>query len=813
MKLHLSTIFLSIWILFFNQALHAQDSDSILPDGWNWTYYRSTNTGIQGDWSEALWIDPEGKPYIAAYNPFWEEGGFARFIESENRWENFSNVDYPVIGDPQITGSARIKEISPALDGTLWMLTWNSVIHFDPAIGPSSLVRFDEFNSPMPGGSARDLSIAPDGSVWIAWSTSSHGGGLVRYEPGINEWTVWNLHSSANNWPGWASITKAIIRPLPGGNYEVWVQDHFYGLALFDSDTQLFSELPGSGAPGEVGSLIRDSLDDAGNVWMFREMEGSLGWSLDYLKPDGRWIVPPQPYSAFYGLTAFHAFGDAQALMVAAGAEVWHFDGSNWSSLGDWPALSSNVGGLDMDSEGNIWVSGSGGAACRDAVTGQWQRYRITNTSQIDMWVRDISFGANGEVWMTGNTGPGVGGFGVFDGSRWYNFNIYTYGLGGDWPFNCDNADAIAFRPSNGHVALNPTNNGIHDWDGSGYITWENNSTADGLAEDSFGRLWVMGNYFSLRYHDGTGFTSVPIDGWGANVVPDPDRPGTVWACANLEVVRTDGTYRYSRNNSDLPELNPLHDVLTTVVADRDGVAWLGSTEGLFRLDSFSGTHKWYHSSNSTMPGDQVTPLAIMPDGRVWFTNFNSHGIEPALIWFEGTEFGAITQAQGLPHAQIYDAEMREVDGNYELWLSCASRGIAVLTVPPLAIVPSRFDLPAETGGTIDFTLNGGVINGNRSYWLLGSVSGISPGFPLPGGQVTLPLNWDGFTDIVISLANSQFLVDFIGLLDGSGSAAAQLNTFGPIPPTAVGATLYFAYLLPDPFDFVSNPVGIEIVP
>ena len=50
-------------------------------------------------------------------------------------------------------------------------------------------------------------------------------------------------------------------------------------------------------------------------------------------------------------------------------------------------------------------------------------------------------------------------------------------------------------------------------------------------------------------------------------------------------------------------------------------------------------------------------------------------------MWFDGTNFGKITREQGLPHEQIYDAEVREVPGGYELWLACASRGIAVLTV------------------------------------------------------------------------------------------------------------------------------------
>ena len=794
-----------------SQSGTSTSSTSGLPDGWSWTYYRSTNTGVQGDWSGALWIDDEGAPYIAAYNPFWEEGGLARFVEAENRWDNVSNVDYPVIGDPQITGSARIENICPAADGTLWMQTWTSVLHFDPAGGPSSIVRYDEFNSPMPGGSAQDISVAPDGSIWIAWRSASYGGGLVRYVPVTNAWTVWDNSSSANDWPGWNAITRAVAQPKPGGGYLVRIQDQFYGLAVFDSDTELFSELPNTGAPGEIGSLIKNSRDDVGNVWMFREMQGSSGWSLDYLQPDGTWVVPPQPYSAFYGLTAFQALGDTQALMVAAGAEVWHFDGLNWSSLGNWPSMSSIVGGLGMDGAGNVWVSGSGGAARLDGVTGQWQRYRVTNTSQLDMWVRDISFGANGEVWMTGNAGPGVGGIGVFDGLRWYNFNIDTYGLGGDWPFPCDNADAITYRPSNDTVAFNPTFNGIHVWDGVNFSEIEPGSQIDGLTEDSSGRLWVMGNYFSLRYHDGFGFTNVPIAGWGSNVVPDPDRHGTVWACANLEVVRTDGLYLYSRQNADLPELNPMHDVLTTVVADRDGVAWLGSTEGLFRLDAESGTHEWFHHSNSDLPGDQVTPLGATPDGRVWFTNFNSSGFEPSLVWFDGIDFGTLTKAEGLPHAQIYDAEVREVEGAYELWLSCASRGVAVLTVPLPSLGPSQSTLSAATGGTVDFSLAAGSENAGRNYLLLGSLSGSDPGTLLPGGLATIPLNRDWFTDYILARLNGPVFSDFWGTLDASGKRAAQLNA--PPIPTWVGQKIDFAYALNDPWNYVSHPVSVTVVP
>jgi hypothetical protein len=117
----------------------------------------------------------------------------------------------------------------------------------------------------------------------------------------------------------------------------------------------------------------------------------------------------------------------------------------------------------------------------------------------------------------------------------------------------------------------------------------------------------------------------------------------------------------------------------------------------------------------------------------------------------------------------------------------------------------------SEAGGTVNFELDAEPDNANRNYILLGSVSGTEPGFALPGGMATLPLNWDAFTDVVLLLLNTPVFSDFLGVLDGNAQAAAQLYS-GQLPPGYVGTILYFAYCLNGPFDFASNPVEIEIV-
>ncbi|MHC4942350.1 MAG: hypothetical protein ACYTG7_04960, partial [Planctomycetota bacterium] len=133
-----------------------------------------------------------------------------------------------------------------------------------------------------------------------------------------------------------------------------------------------------------------------------------------------------------------------------------------------------------------------------------------------------------------------------------------------------------------------------------------------------------------------------------------------------------------------------------------------------------------------------------------------------------------------------------------------------VTKVAPPSLTADAETLP-ESGGTVNFLLEAGASNAGRKYLLLGSVSGMEPGYPLPGGLETLPLNWDGITQTILLLLNTAVFTDFLGTLDGAGLAAAQLNA-PPLPAGSAGATLCFAFCLNSPFDFASNPALIEIV-
>jgi len=47
----------------------------------------------------------------------------------------------------------------------------------------------------------------------------------------------------------------------------------------------------------------------------------------------------------------------------------------------------------------------------------------------------------------------------------------------------------------------------------------------------------------------------------------------------------------------------------------------------------------------------------------------------------------------------------------------------------------------------------------------------------------------------------------------GAGVATATLDTRGPVDPSFIGMEMHLAFALAPPWDFVSDPVVVEILP
>jgi hypothetical protein len=124
---------------------------------------------------------------------------------------------------------------------------------------------------------------------------------------------------------------------------------------------------------------------------------------------------------------------------------------------------------------------------------------------------------------------------------------------------------------------------------------------------------------------------------------------------------------------------------------------------------------------------------------------------------------------------------------------------------------PGDAEFSAASGGRIELSLVAGTERAGRPYWVGASFSGTTPGTAYHG--LTIPLNWDFFSDYVIRNTNSAGFVDFRGSLDASGSAIAVIDTLGPISSAYAGVTAWFAFALTDQWNFVSNAVAVQILP
>lgn len=659
-----------------------------------WRYLRPTNTGIQGDYNDAVWVAPDGNPYIGGYHPGFEEGGFARFVVAENRWENVSNVDYPIIGHPETVGTTRVVEFLPQVGngstGPVWIATWRGVLRFDPAVGPASLERIAPSPSGIHDAMVSDMDRAPDGTIWFV------NEGVVRYDPSTGAWTRWNVGNQFLS-----------IQPKSTGGYRIVsasqppIQDTTFS---FDSDTQQWTAtnwVPQGPAGQLVGLPGKDASDDAGNLWAIRTNAPGAFNSLDYRRPNGTWATPPEPYASFaFDLWAFKAYGNGKALAADGSGTVYQFNGTSWINLGVWRPGQYTYA-LDIDAAGNVWASGIGGAGRRDARTGVWQRYRVTNTSNIDFFNNDLALDPHSDdVWVTSNAGAGVGGMCRYDGVRWECWNQETYGLGHEWPFLTDNSLAIAYRASKDRPVVAPSDwiYGVHEWTGTDFVALPPNDGAKKMVEDSLGRLWTVGSFLGLAYHDGVAWTSIPDSFYATVLKADPTLPGTVWALGDTMLIRTDGSDTRVWTLDDFPGSMP---TFTGLAIDPSGIVWMGTWlqftpngSTLIRLDTIDDTYTTFQFDDGwPFPGQHVRPAAVTSDGRLWMT-FDSEydpklgGFDAGLCWYDGTDVGVFQappagqpQWGGLPHASIADLEVRPLADGYELWMSCMSRGLAVLRV------------------------------------------------------------------------------------------------------------------------------------
>jgi GH18 family chitinase len=140
----------------------------------------------------------------------------------------------------------------------------------------------------------------------------------------------------------------------------------------------------------------------------------------------------------------------------------------------------------------------------------------------------------------------------------------------------------------------------------------------------------------------------------------------------------------------------------------------------------------------------------------------------------------------------------------------------AELTKVPALRAPVR-EISVSLPARIDLFVESDASRAGRFHYVVSSLSGTTPGLPLPGG--VLPLNFDVMTWISVWSANTPLFPNTIGQLDAAGSAKAGFNAtvLGPLPATLIGLRLTFAAWITQSGTNLTgeptNPVDVFLTP
>jgi hypothetical protein len=158
-----------------------------------------------------------------------------------------------------------------------------------------------------------------------------------------------------------------------------------------------------------------------------------------------------------------------------------------------------------------------------------------------------------------------------------------------------------------------------------------------------------------------------------------------------------------------------------------------------------------------------------------------------------------------------------------ENWRSGSYTALVKNYVDDIRVFPLQEDFSAApreiscaTGGSSQLALNPGLDHAGDAYIILSGASGTWPGFSI--SAVEIPLNLDDWTWCALILINTPVMKDFMGQLDLTGFATAEIDTGGALSPEMIGQVLYFEYLVLEkafapPVKKASQPIHILFIP
>lgn len=622
------------------------------------------NSGIPGEEVRIVRWGPEGDPWVAARWPFWQDGGIARYDLASGVWTVWSKGEYPI-------PSEYINDFEWDAAGVMWIATDGGLVRWDG----QTWATYNPSNSPMALYKVLDVSVAPNGHIWINNSDFNFGGDAIYDFDGVSTWRRFRVPNELPWASPWTDLSSVLVDHLG----HVWVANEtLNGLAEYDGTTWT---LRGSGVDRFDGL----AEDLAGNIWM----RGGVGGGNAFYKYN-RVTFTTYPIS-----TTPLSIGIDDDGAVYTGD--WNGNVRKTTNAGQtWTVYLSGLNQVAQiapdPASTDVWI-GTFGALGHFRGDGAWVRdFNTWNTGFPDYFVDYMNTDRDGYFWVA----TGEAGLSRFDGLRWRNWGNHNVGSE-PYPFAGNEPMGGAYQDRNGVHWFG--GNGIARWHSEtglfdGFWNWQNNpgmgvTLFPFFAEDMNGRLFAADEYGTTYHFDEelNLWTREPVQPYAVLGLPrmQADSQGNVWIAAWFDIHKWDGAawsivpLPYSDYFFDLGGINDM-------AVDVDDTLWLATEGGLVHWDGVGFT--LYDTSNTPLPADAVKSVAIRSDGVIGISasDFTSqtpfpHGVcvvdgvitDPAAwtIYQYGTS--------PLPHYQLGRVQW---DAEGKLWISAVSQGAAIVHWP-----------------------------------------------------------------------------------------------------------------------------------
>jgi ligand-binding sensor domain-containing protein/serine phosphatase RsbU (regulator of sigma subunit) len=564
---------------------------------------------IYEDKSGILWIGTNG-------------GGLEEYNPSLNKFVHHQNIP----GNAASLPGNMVRCIYADAQDILWISTENGLSRYDRKTGKFTNYQAGKGTNSLSGNVVYAVTSTKDGKIWIG----TQDGGLNSFDPKTNTFASYEIPKSMqfSGKMEYLNQYRSRINSLfAGEDGDMLVGTDGGGLGIFDCRTGQYKSFtmfvpPGAGEAVAENNRIWSIARDSKNEFWIAAYGGGL---IQYDGNTGSYVMHQKRKDDVTSLNSndiYDVFIDPQDnvwmgtqnggvnVFFRYSAKFKHYETSSNSEI---PLANKFVFAILQDRNGLIWLGTDGGGVITLDLKNKTSvpRNDIISNGQ-DKWVLSLMEDVDGEIWA-GTYGSGL-----------YHYNPKT----SKTEVLLDNDPAFAtilclHESKDGDIWIGTFGGGLFNYNKYSrsltHFTSENglpNEVVYSVYEDSQRNLWI-----------GT-------EGGGA-------------CMKKISDMKNDAkpfTY-YSKKDPK----NPLSsDKVFCFYEDKPGNMWIGTSNGLNKVEKSSGNLVYYHESDG-LPNGNI--YGIVPDakGNLWMTtNKGLSRFNPNIENIEGAAFKNFDLKDGL---------------------------------------------------------------------------------------------------------------------------------------------------------------------